>query len=155
MTYKPCECPVAGYCKRYKTDMGQGKWKLCQKIEKYRMLFDEIAGNEDFGMWKTAKKGNIPAGVPRQVKTKIGTKTLLNEEQRKQVVKEHRQVEEAVEELKNIKESEGLGDSVERILTKFGITKSLMEKVMKRTCKCDDRKAFLNKLIPYTKINDK
>jgi len=162
MSYNPCECPVAGYCNRYRKEMSQAKWGLCQKQEKYRKLFDEIAGNADFGMWKTAKKGNIPAGVARTVKIKKGPqkqKTLMTEEQRSGIIQEHRQVEEALRALKeeNIdeqiqqEEMEGLGDHVQHILTKFGITKKLVEKVMKRTCGCDERKAFLNKLWPYVK----
>ena len=162
MSYNPCECPIAGYCNRYRKDMSQAKWGLCQKQEKYRMLFDEIAGNADFGMWKTAKKGNIPAGIARTVKIKTGPqkqKTLMTEEQRASIIQEHRQVEKALQELEeaNIdvntidKESEGLGDDIEKVLTKFGITQKLMSKMLKRSCKCNERKEFLNKLFPYVK----
>ena len=159
MVYKPCECPIAGYCNRYRKKMSEKKWGLCQKNEKYRKLFDEIAGNEDFGMWKTSKKGNIPAGVARKVKIKYGPerKIVMTEEQRSNIVKEHRQVEAAIEALKEEKiditqkESEGLGDTVSKVLTKFGITEKLMTKVLKRSCGCSERKAFLNKLWPYVK----
>lgn len=45
----------------------------------------------------------------------------------------------------------GLGDSVERVLTSVGITKERVEAVLGKGCGCDQRKAFLNKLWPYTK----
>ncbi len=157
MVYKECECPVAGYCKRYRKEMSEAKWGLCQKQEKYRMLFDEIAGNADFGMWKTAKKGNIPAGVAHTVKIRqVPQKRVLMTDSHRKIISEHRQLEGALEALdkEKIDEhniSEGVGDTVQKVLTKFGITEKLMTKIMKRSCKCNERKEFLNKLFPYTK----
>ena len=164
MSYNPCECPIAGYCNRYRKEMSQAKWSLCQKQEKYRKLFDEIAGNADFGMWRTSKKGNIPPGIARTVKINRGPKkqkTLMTEEQRVSIIQEHRQVEKALQELEeaNIdvntidKASEGLGDSISKVLTKFGITEKLMTKILKRECGCSKRKEFLNKIFPYANKN--
>ena len=51
--------------------------------------------------------------------------------------------------------SKGLGDSVEKLTRTTGI-KSLVQIASKamgvRDCGCDERKAFLNKLVPYKRI---
>ena len=49
--------------------------------------------------------------------------------------------------------SEGLGDSVAKVLSSFGITEERFSKLLNRKggCGCDGRKAFLNKLVPYRK----
>jgi hypothetical protein len=50
------------------------------------------------------------------------------------------------------KPPEGLGDTVERVLMKFGITKELVKSITGlKTCGCDKRKQWLNKLFPYVK----
>tara|TARA_R100001377_G_scaffold31597_1_gene17253 strand:- start:7971 stop:8465 length:495 start_codon:yes stop_codon:yes gene_type:complete len=52
--------------------------------------------------------------------------------------------------------SEGLGDSISKVLSSFGITEERFSKLLNRTggCGCDGRKAFLNKLVPYKKKLD-
>jgi len=48
--------------------------------------------------------------------------------------------------------SEGLGDTIENVLSKFGITKKLMENVAGiGGCRCDERKKWLNRIFPYGK----
>lgn len=159
MEYKPCECPVAGYCERYKQKMSEHKWKLCQTSEKYRMLFDEIAGNANFGLWRTPGKGNVPKNIIPRANVQVKRTKTINKEAAMGILDENNKVRKAVAALEkeNItvdtlnQPSEGLGDTVEKILTSFGITEKLVTKVMKRTCGCDARKKFLNKLIPYTR----
>lgn len=46
--------------------------------------------------------------------------------------------------------SEGLGDTVEKVLEVTGVAK-LAKWVMGEDCKCDERKALLNKFFPYRK----
>jgi hypothetical protein len=49
----------------------------------------------------------------------------------------------------------GLGDLVEGVLTKFGITSENIEKALGvKDCGCNKRKHFLNKLFPFTRKND-
>jgi len=63
----------------------------------------------------------------------------------------------AIEELKEegislneIEASEGLGDTVEKVLSKFGITSKLIEKIAGiKECRCQERKKWLNKIFPY------
>jgi len=47
--------------------------------------------------------------------------------------------------------AEGVGDTIQAILTKFGITDGLIKRVLGRDCNCGGRKNFLNKLFPYSK----
>lgn len=50
------------------------------------------------------------------------------------------------------KEPEGLGDSLERVFSKFGINEEFVEKAMGiGGCACNKRKKFLNKIFPYRK----
>ena len=47
-------------------------------------------------------------------------------------------------------QSEGLGDTVEKVLEVTGVSK-LAKWVMGEDCGCDERKALLNKFFPYRK----
>ena len=52
-------------------------------------------------------------------------------------------------------EVEGLGDLVENVLTKFGITQERVQKALgTKDCGCSRRKQFLNKLFPFARKND-
>ena len=49
----------------------------------------------------------------------------------------------------------GLGDLVESVFTKFGITSEKIEAALgTEDCGCDKRKQFLNQLFPFTRKND-
>jgi len=50
------------------------------------------------------------------------------------------------------KDAEGLGDTLEKVFTKFGITEEFIKKSFGlRGCGCQKRKQFLNKIFPYRK----
>jgi hypothetical protein len=50
------------------------------------------------------------------------------------------------------KDSEGLGDTVEKVLSSFGITEAWIASAMGiRGCGCQKRKKFLNQIFPYRK----
>lgn len=50
---------------------------------------------------------------------------------------------------------DGLGDYVENILTKFGVTQERVQKALGTTdCGCNKRKQFLNQLFPFARKND-
>ena len=51
---------------------------------------------------------------------------------------------------KVVKQSEGLGDTVEKVLQATGIDK-VAKFILGEDCGCDTRKATLNKLFPYQK----
>lgn len=50
------------------------------------------------------------------------------------------------------KQSEGLGDTVEKVLEATGIAK-VAKFILGDDCGCDERKALLNKMYPYQKPN--
>ena len=47
------------------------------------------------------------------------------------------------------KKSEGLGDTLQKVITKSGITKYV--KIISEDCGCDKTRKKLNKLFPYKK----
>lgn len=48
--------------------------------------------------------------------------------------------------------SEGLGDTLEKIFTKFGVTEERIKKYIGlEDCGCEERKKFLNRIFPYRK----
>ena len=52
--------------------------------------------------------------------------------------------------------SEGLGDTISKILKKIGITEERFEKLPGMGgCGCSGRKTFLNKIFPYRNKEDK
>lgn len=52
--------------------------------------------------------------------------------------------------------NEGLGDSISKVLSMFGVTEERFNSLLSKggSCGCDGRKAFLNKIWPYKKGNE-
>lgn len=68
-------------------------------------------------------------------------------------VVEHLEKEEDVR-LDNFhtKDSTGLGDTLQKVFAKFGITEETIQKATGlKGCGCQKRKQFLNKIFPYRK----
>ena len=65
--------------------------------------------------------------------------------------------EEAIKEMKAAgvdidKQSEGLGDTIEKVLNKFGINQEKIEKILGGPgCGCSERKTWFNKIFSYKK----
>lgn len=54
------------------------------------------------------------------------------------------------------KDPEGLGDTLERVFSRFGITEEWISKAMGiGGCGCSKRKKFLNQIFPYRKNSKK
>lgn len=72
-------------------------------------------------------------------------------------VNERVQIDRAIEALRKEKidlkqiESEGLGDTVQKVLGQFGITEGLIKRVLGKSCNCGGRKKLLNRIFPYAK----
>jgi len=73
-----------------------------------------------------------------------------------------KKIDEAVNHLESVedvklenyrhKDPEGLGDTLERVFSMFGITESVIEKAIGLGgCGCQKRKKFLNQIFPYRK----
>jgi hypothetical protein len=68
------------------------------------------------------------------------------------VVKHLEEVEDIKLENFAKKDPEGLGDTLERVFAKFGITEETIQKAAGiGGCGCQKRKKFLNKIFPYRK----
>lgn len=51
------------------------------------------------------------------------------------------------------KEPRGLGSTIRRTLSRFGITEKMLERYMPQGgCGCTEREQFLNKIFPYRKV---
>ncbi|TXG78466.1 hypothetical protein E6Q11_00985 [Candidatus Dojkabacteria bacterium] len=67
MEIKPCDCPLAGYCKRHNVEKSAAWHKLCQRHQGYRAMWD--AGNgpgqhdtQSIGLGDTIEKILGPVG---------------------------------------------------------------------------------------------
>jgi len=132
--------------------MEKDMWSLCQTSPKHRMLFDEQAGNFNFGMIKRKTKSTPTFHEARiaELKTHREGKPMAAPPDTNSAIRELQESGVTLTDLDRVEEK-GLGDTIERILTKFGITKSLMSEIAGRTCGCNNRKTWLNKLLPYSK----
>jgi orotate phosphoribosyltransferase len=133
-----CQCESAGYCSVFKETFGKNLHSRCQGSQKFRDNYVKIINTKE----------NDP-----DRKARMEASTLRN--------KNARAFDEAIEglkeegvSLKDVRDgsSEGLGDTVEKVLSKFGITKKLLENVAGiKGCRCDERKKWLNRIFPYSK----
>ena len=133
-----CQCESAGYCPIFKKTFGPTLHSMCQNNQAFR--------NSYLGMVKDREADPIRQERLKEI-----------EERNSQAVAFDRAIEELKDEgisLKEVRESssEGLGDTIEKALSKFGITKKLMENVAGiGGCRCDERKKWLNRIFPYGK----
>tara|TARA_Y100000004_G_scaffold191436_1_gene250232 strand:+ start:2966 stop:3445 length:480 start_codon:yes stop_codon:yes gene_type:complete len=128
-----CECSEPGYCPILQLTMTKPLHDRCKSNQ----------GNRDY-LIETAQK--------------LSKRRDLQDEKylkKKELDKKANSVDQAILALQHNgvdlsdKPSEGLGDTVTKILGKFGITKKIVSEVAGVDCKCDKRKAWLNKIFPY------
>jgi len=136
-----CQCKEAGYCSVFRKFVGSNLHSHCQNSAAYRGASIDLARRQ--------KEEETPEGLAeRERRKKIQAEKAESVEKFNKVVKELKDDGLSLEGTP----PEGLGDTVEKVLSKFGITKSLMEKVAgEKGCKCSERKAWLNKIFPYKK----
>jgi len=133
-----CQCESSGYCPVFKKTFGPSLHSMCQNSQAFRDTYSDMI--------------------------KYREKDPDNQERLKRRSERNAQAaafDNAIKELKeegvSLKEemessSEGLGDTIENVLSKFGITKKLMENVAGiEGCRCDERKKWLNRIFPYGK----
>jgi len=129
--FTECQCDSPGHCPIYGLYMGPTLHKRCQRSQPFRDQF---------------------LGVAELTKVKLSPESRAEMTQRRA---DGQIIDSAIKELKlegvSLDEvPEGLGDTVEKVLSKFGITPQLMEKVAgMKGCKCAERKKWLNKVFPY------
>mgnify|MGYP003129016748 CR=1 FL=1 len=138
-----CQCEQAGWCPLMGKTMGFTLHQKCQNDKRFR---------EEY------------YGIRQQVESdpKILAARKASRERRDQEDKLDRAIEhlksqglslKKIEEIMGIESaSRGLGDTIEKTLSKFGITSKLIEKIMgTKGCGCNERKDWLNKIFPYKK----
>ena len=131
-----CDCVAAGFCPLLQKEMTEPLHHLCQTSEKHRTVF-----------LRTAKKRGVH---DNDVKKRYARKT-------RQRTDLENTAEEAIKEMKAAgvdidKQSEGLGDTIEKVLTKFGINQEKIEKILGGPgCGCSERKTWFNKIFSYKK----
>lgn len=132
-----CECEAAGFCPIYNKTMGNHIHNLCKTNPNYRTAFVKqrladmkIDAEMDYTFHDTKDKHKIDRAI---IEMRHEGVTLESDEK-----------------------SKGLGDTVEKILGKMGITQKMMEKVLgMKDCGCNQRKEWLNKIFSYkSKKND-
>lgn len=131
-----CDCVAAGFCPLLQKEMTEPLHHLCQTSEKYRTVF-----------LRTAKKRGVHDNdVKKRYAGKMRQRTDLENA-----------AEEAIKEMKAAgvdidKQSEGLGDTIEKVLNKFGINQEKIEKILGGPgCGCSERKTWFNKIFSYKK----
>ena len=135
-----CDCVAAGFCPLLQKKMTPQLHGLCPTSDKHRELF-----------LRTAKiKGVHKSDVKKRRAVKLRKKTELENV-----------AEDAIQEMKDSgvdinKASEGLGDTIEKILNKFGIDQDKIEKIIGGPgCGCSERKTWFNKIFSYKNKKDK
>jgi hypothetical protein len=131
-----CDCESAGFCPLLATRMDERLHNFCKTDPKYREYFLETA----------RRMGVHDREVKRQ-----------RNERQKEFQQLHSDADSAISELKEQgveieKISEGLGDTIEKVLNKFGITQEKIEKITgAQGCGCSERKKWFNKIFSYKK----
>jgi len=158
--YKPCECLGHGFCSRYNREMSEDLYLLCKSREDYRKMFDLQLTEQD-RLEALRLKEEKKTIKERLEEIDLSEDPLLDENKKTDKVLEYVFTEEmgkiGINE-ENIEEnSEGLGDTISKVLKKIGITEDRFEKLSGAGgCGCSGRKTFLNKLFPYrNKYEDK
>ena len=133
-----CDCAAAGFCPLLGREMNDHLHNLCKTDPRYRSLFLETA----------QKKGVHDVEVQRKFNQKNIDQSDLHSKA-DSIISE---LKENGIELNNI--SEGLGDTIEKVLNKFGINNEKIDSILgAQGCGCSERKKWFNKIFSYNKEN--
>tara|TARA_R110000803_G_scaffold68103_1_gene129851 strand:+ start:81 stop:539 length:459 start_codon:yes stop_codon:yes gene_type:complete len=131
-----CQCEAAGYCPLLGRQMSESLYSLCKTDSRYRSLFLETA----------QKKGIHDIGVQKKFNHKQKEQSELHSKADSVIL----ELKENGMEVDNI--SEGLGDTIEKVLSKFGINNEKIESILgSQGCGCSERKKWFNKIFSYNK----
>jgi hypothetical protein len=134
-----CECENPGECSLLRRVMTPRLHELCQHSEVHRQRFLAIA----------KVRGLHNVGVDKKIS-----------KYRAEANKLARDADSAIGEMKNVgvldangeidASSEGLGDTIEKVLSKFGITDEKISRILDMSgCGCSERKSWFNKIFSY------
>jgi len=143
-----CICEGPGKCPCYGVLMNGNLHAKCKNSQNWRdnfsSFFDSLA-TEEVRKHNEARDKAAMQEINRQIKARR---------------EEEKDLEAAIAEISTKAEQvdgemDGLGDWVENVLTKFGITQERVQKALgTQDCGCSKRKQFLNQLFPFARKND-
>lgn len=144
-----CVCEGPGQCPCYGVFMNKNLHAKCKRSQNWRENFSRFfksLANEEV---RAITKEREDAAMDR----------ILQEELARR--EEEKDLDEAMSEIEDKARDmgeegvEGLGDVIENVLTKFGITQERVQKALgTKDCGCNKRKQFLNRLFPFARKND-
>ena len=133
-----CQCEGAGHCPLLQKDMTEHLHHLCKTNEPYRKRFLENAMKRGVTSYK-ARKEYSSLLVKKNELDKLADAAI-------------KEMEDSGINLDENDSSRGLGDTIEKVLSKFGITQEKIEKIAgAKGCGCGKRKQWFNKIFSYKK----
>jgi hypothetical protein len=141
-----CICDGPGFCPCYGTNMNKRLHTKCKTSQKWRDNFTNFfasTSSDETKAFGSAQADAIMEGIRQR--------DIARREEEKDLDAAMTEIQLQAQGA----EVSGLGDLVEGILTKFGITSEKVENALGvPECGCSKRKQFLNKLFPFTRKND-
>ena len=136
-----CQCDGPGFCSRYGVWMNENLYKKCKSSATWRHNFNNVFRQES-----NRPRPSPSEDAPKHVQKRPPIHINKLDELIKGVA------EEGVNLNNYHAKQEGLGDLVDNVLSKLGITEETVEKWSGiRGCGCSNRKKFLNKILPFRK----
>ena len=141
-----CICDGPGQCPCYGVFMNDNLHGRCKRSQNWRDNFSHF--------FKSLVDDGIRDATEKRLDDKmdaIKKQVIAQREEEKDLDQAMAEIEAKADGV----EVEGLGDLVENVLTKFGITQERVQKALgTKDCGCIRRKQFLNKLLPFARKND-
>ena len=135
-----CQCEFAGYCPLLEEIMTPHLHKLCKTNAAHRKSF-----------LKNAMQRGVHNNEVKKAFSDQQIASMESAQEADRVVEEIKQQGHSLDDSP----SEGLGDTIEKVLKKFGITQEKIESVIgSKGCGCSERKKWFNKIFSYKKNND-
>ena len=144
-----CICEGPGQCPCYGVFMNENLHARCKSSQNWRENFSHFFKSLASEEARAVTKARDDAAMDR-----ILEETRARRKEEKDLDKAMAEIEDKSKGMGEV-EVEGLGDLVEGVLAKFGITSEKVEKALgSKDCGCNKRKQFLNKLFPFARKND-
>ena len=141
-----CVCEGPGKCPCYGVFMNRNLHDKCQRSQNWRENFSHFFKSLENEEVRAQNEARENAAMER-----IRQEHIARKEEEKDLDEAMAEIEDRADGV----EVEGLGDLVENVLTKFGITQERVQKALgTKDCGCDKRKQFLNQLFPFARKND-
>ena len=143
---KECICDGPGRCPCFGVLMNENLHRKCKSGQNWRDNFSNFftsLASEEVRSHNAAREDAFMDQIKQQ---EIARR------------KEEKDLDDAMAEIESRAkgiEMEGIGDFVENVLSKFGVTQERVQKALgTKDCGCDKRKQFLNQLFPFARKND-